>query len=114
MSTKSISDLIDQGYRVIKMDDKWSGEVWHLPADLRTNFDNAFANLRQKQADCDDARIAKETATKKENASRSDIEHTLAKLKQFIRAVANKALAADMFHALGMSEWSDVLTIVIE
>ena len=104
MSTKSVNDLIDQGYLIKDADDKYSGEAWKLPDSLRTNFDNAFDNLRAGQSNCDDARIHKEKMVKIENDSRKNIEKTLTKLKQFIRAVADKETAQDMFHTLGVDE----------
>ena len=103
-SYHSVNDLIAQGYLIADADDKWSGEAWALPAALRTNFDGAFVNLRAKQAECDNARIARETAVKIEKSSRSAIKHSLTKLKQFIRAVADKATAQDMFRTLGIDD----------
>ena len=102
MPWRGVNDLIEQGYLIKDADTKWAGEAWKLPADMRTSFDDAFVHLRTTQADCENARIAKEKAVSIAQTSRAEIEHSLARLKQFIRAVANKTLAADMFHTLGI------------
>ena len=39
MPRKSVNDLIEQGYLIKDADTKWAGEVWKLPADMRTSFD---------------------------------------------------------------------------
>ena len=100
----SLSDLLNQGYLIARADDAAvaANQPWAFPQNLRDEFNQAFAEFRARQQECEDARNKKEEAVKFAGIARDKAEKSLTQLKQFIRAVADKDTAAQMLHTLGL------------
>jgi len=104
MATKTVSKLIEQGYMIIDANTKYVGESWVLTPALAALFNPGFINLRDAQAVVENVRIEKEALAKRNRDERVNIEHTLARLKQFILVVADEETAQAMFHTLGIDD----------
>jgi len=101
---KTVSQLIEQGYMITDANVKYAGEPWELTTELEGMFTPAFIALRDAQAVVENIRIEKEALAKRNRDARKDIEHSLARLKQFILVVADEETAQAMFHTLGIDD----------
>ena len=101
---KTVNQLIEQGYMIIDANTKYAGEAWELTPELVALFNPAFLELRTAQAAVENIRIEKEAAVKRAQLERDRIEHSIARLKQYILVVADKDTAETMFHTLGIDE----------
>ncbi len=98
----SLPQLLEQGDIIRLVDDRNSGEVYHLPANLRDDFDSAFDAFREAFALCSNIRIDKEQLSEATRKSYYILRKTLNRLKRFIRVVADSKTASEMFHEFGI------------
>jgi len=96
------SQLIEQGYIIRDADDKYSGEIWHINAGLRTMFDTAFDDFREAHYAAENIRNEKETLAEGNRKECHGMIKTLTRLKRYIRTVADKETARNMFHTLSI------------
>jgi len=100
----SYPGLIEQGELIRKVDDKYSGEAWHFPANLRDDFDTAFDAFREAFALCSNIRIDKETSAKEARDSYFALRKSLNRLKRYFFVVADKDAAKKIFEELQIAD----------
>ncbi len=100
----SYADLITQGELIRKVDDKYSGEAWHFPPDLRDDFDTAFDAFHEAFALCANIRIDKETAAKEARERYFALRKSLSRLKRYFFVVADKHAAKKIFEELQIAD----------
>ena len=100
----TVNQLIEQGYMITDANTKYAGEPWEMTAELEGMFTPAFLDLRDAQAVVENIRIEKEALAKRNRDERVKMEHSLARLKQFILVVADQETAQAMFHTLGIDD----------
>lgn len=96
----SLTQLIEQGKILREADDRNALEDWHLPADLRDEFDSIYDEYVSACYLCNNLRIDKEASAREARESYFALRKSLNRLKRFIRVVADKETAKASFEVL--------------